>query len=98
MVAHVAGDGLLHVDDIVMADLVELVGGDPGLDVLADHGQHFGGQLARDLGLGDLCRGVDNDAGLHECAPVARGVSCSATFKSRPPACSARTSRRQIWL
>ena len=36
-------DRLLHIDGVIVADLVQLVGGDPGFDVFGDHSQLFGG-------------------------------------------------------
>src|SRR5574337_490235 len=41
-VAHVGRNRTLHVDDVVVGDLVDLLGGDAGLDVVLQHGQHFG--------------------------------------------------------
>ena len=46
-VAHIGRDRLLDLDDVVVADPVQLIGGDPGDHVLADHVQHVGGQAAR---------------------------------------------------
>ncbi len=45
-VADVGRDRLLHVDDVVVADAVQLGGGDAGLDVGSDDVEHFGGQAA----------------------------------------------------
>ena len=42
------GDGLLHVDDVVVAEGIQFVCGDARLDVGGDHLQHVGGQLAGD--------------------------------------------------
>src|SRR5690606_40285345 len=41
-VAHVGGYRLLHVDDVLVADVVQLLGADPGLDVRGDDLQHLG--------------------------------------------------------
>ena len=46
-VVEVRGDGLLHLHDVVVAEAVELVGGDPGFHMLADHVEHLGGEAAR---------------------------------------------------
>ncbi|MNJ72496.1 hypothetical protein D3C77_691530 [compost metagenome] len=59
MVVERGGDGLLNVDDIVVADAIQLLGGDPGLDVGLDHFQHLGGQAAGDAHLLDFFRGLD---------------------------------------
>ena len=37
MVVQRSGGGLLFVDGVVVANLVQLVGGDAGLDVRSDH-------------------------------------------------------------
>ena len=37
---------MLHIDDVVVADAVELVGADAGRHVLADHVEHVGRQRA----------------------------------------------------
>jgi hypothetical protein len=55
VVADVGRGGLLHLDDVVMADAVQFVGGDAGLDVLGHDVQHFGRQLPGHAGLGDFC-------------------------------------------
>src|SRR5690606_16385278 len=54
-------NGLLHVDDVVVADAVEFLGGDAGPDVLADHLQHFGGQAAGYAHLFDFIGSLDGD-------------------------------------
>ncbi|MNG99861.1 hypothetical protein D3C79_590410 [compost metagenome] len=54
-------DGLLDVDDIVVAQAVQLFGGDTGLDVFLDHFQHVGGQAASDAHLLDVFCGLDGD-------------------------------------
>ena len=60
-VAQAGGDGVLLVDDVVVADAVQFLGGDPGLDVLADHFQNFGGQAARFAHFRDVFRGFYGD-------------------------------------
>ena len=47
-VIEVRRDRVLHVDDVVVADAVELLGRDAGHHVLADHVEHLGGQAAGD--------------------------------------------------
>ena len=51
---------MLLVDDMVVTDAVQFLGGDPRLDVLADHFQDFGGQFARFAHFGDLFGGFDD--------------------------------------
>jgi hypothetical protein len=41
-------DGLLPIDDVVVADAVEFLGRNAGNHVLTDHVEHLGGQAARD--------------------------------------------------
>ncbi|MCY1440507.1 hypothetical protein D9M71_567860 [compost metagenome] len=70
-------DRLLDVDDIVVAQAVELFGGDAGLDVLFDHLQDFGGQAAGDAHLFDVFGGFDGDghcrlSTAHGCANILR--------------------------
>ncbi len=45
-VIEAGGDGLLHVDHKIMADLVEFLGADTGLHVGRDHFEDVGGELA----------------------------------------------------
>src|SRR5450830_1632277 len=102
VITDITGNGLLHVDDVIVAKLIQLVGGDPRLDVGRDHGQHLGGQFARRAGQGYFRLGIDLDAGFHCWAPGAawtwepweRSASAHSCFKSRPPASSARISKR----
>ncbi len=54
-------NGLLHVDDVVVADPVEFAGGDARLDVRPDHAQHLGGQPAGDTHFFDFLGGFDGD-------------------------------------
>ena len=49
---------MLYVDNIVVAQAIQFLGGDPGLDVFADHLQHFGGQAAGDAHLLDFLGGL----------------------------------------
>ena len=60
-VTQAGGDRVLLVDDVVVADAVQFLGGDPGLDVLADHLQDFGGQAARFAHFRDVFRGFYGD-------------------------------------
>lgn len=53
------GDGLLHVDDVVVAEGIQFVCGDARLDVGGDHDQHVGGQLAGDTHFFNLFRCLD---------------------------------------
>ena len=59
-IAQTGGDSMLLVDDMVVTDAVQFLGGDPRLDVLADHFQDFGGQFARFAHFGDLFGGFDD--------------------------------------
>ncbi len=69
VIADVGGNRLLHVDDVIVAQLVELVGGDAGLHVGRDHAQHVGRQRARDARHGDLGGRLDHvGALLHRAA------------------------------
>ncbi|MNO50457.1 hypothetical protein D3C76_408340 [compost metagenome] len=53
------GDGLLYLDDMVVAQGVQLVCGDASLDMGGDHDQHIGGQLAGNAHLFNLFRCLD---------------------------------------
>ena len=57
LVADVGRDRLLHVDDVLVGDAVELLGRDAGLDVLAHELEHLGGEAAGDAHLLDLLGG-----------------------------------------
>lgn len=52
----------LLVDDVVVADAVELFGGDARDDMRLDHLENFGSQTAGDAHFFDFIRGFDNDA------------------------------------
>ena len=58
-VAEVRRNGVLHIDDVVVADPVQLVGADPGGHVLADHVEHVGRQAPGNAQLFLLFRGLD---------------------------------------
>ncbi len=104
LVAHVGRDRALHVDDVVVAEAVELLGGDAGLHVRADHLQHLGREVPglarqRDL-LGRLQGTAMFIARPFAARPVARpdgraacgSLGAQAIARSSPPAISARTS------
>src|SRR5690606_2228991 len=61
-VADIGRHRALHLDDMVVADPVQLLGGRPGLDVRGDHFQHFGGQAAGDAHLLDFLGGLQVQA------------------------------------
>src|SRR3989344_636783 len=54
-------DGLLLVDDIVVTDLVQLIGGDARFDIFGNHFQHVGGQFAGDTHASDVLWGFEGD-------------------------------------
>ena len=51
----------LLVDDIVVADLVQLIGGNARLDMFGNHFQHIGGQFAGDAHFCDVLWGFEGD-------------------------------------
>ena len=57
---------LLHLDDEAIAEPVQLLGGDAGLDVFADHVEHVGGQAPGDAHFFLFCRGLNGDVSAHE--------------------------------
>ncbi|MNP18671.1 hypothetical protein D3C76_1111620 [compost metagenome] len=54
-------DGLLLVDDVVVADLVQLIGGNARFDMFSNHFQHIGGQFAGDAHFCDVLGGFEGD-------------------------------------
>lgn len=54
VIADIGRHGLLHMHDVIVAQPVQLVGGDAGFDVLANHVQHIGGQCAGAAQLGEF--------------------------------------------
>ncbi len=54
-------DGFLLVDDVVMADAVQLFGGHARLDVVGDHLQHIGGEFAGDTHFGDVLGSLEGN-------------------------------------
>src|SRR5690606_19859577 len=62
-VAHVGRDRALHVDDVVVADAVQFLGGHARLHERGDDLQHLGGQAAGDAHLLDFGRCLQVDHG-----------------------------------
>src|SRR5690606_23678591 len=56
-VTHVGRNRALHIDDVVMADAVQLFGGDTGLDVRGNDVEHLSRQAASDAHLFDFFGG-----------------------------------------
>src|SRR3546814_10770389 len=85
---------LLHVDDVVVADLVQLIGGHARFDVFGNHFQHIGGQFAGDTHASDVLGGfaVDGHTGrseehtseLQSLMRISYAVFCLKTKKTRP--------------
>src|SRR3546814_481916 len=61
-IADVGRDRALHIDDVVVADAVEFLGGDAGAHVLTDHLQHISGQTAGNTHFFDVLRGFDSNS------------------------------------
>lgn len=62
-------DRLLHVYGVVVADFVQLVGGDPGFDVFGDHSQLLGSQLAGNTHFFNLFGGFQSNAHIVDSSP-----------------------------
>ena len=73
VVADVGGNGLLLADDELVAEAVQLVGGDPGHDMGLDHVQHVGGQAAGNAHFLLFFRGLDRDGHLGRWRPAVSG-------------------------
>ena len=63
----------LHVDHVVMAQRVQLVGGDAGLDVRRDEVEHLAGEAASHAHLFDFFRRLDGNRHVNPCAINAAG-------------------------
>ena len=74
------GDAALHIHDVLVRELVELVGRDAGLHVWREHVQHFGSQLAGDPHALNIGCGLDSDrhAANYVTHPVKSRVSTGA--------------------
>src|SRR5471032_1325744 len=70
VITDVTGNGLLHIDDVVVAELVEVVGGDPRLDMRRNHRQHLGSQFASNARLRYLRRRIYWGVRFHDLAPA----------------------------
>ena len=46
VIADIGRHRLLHVDDVLVSDAIQLLGAHTGLDVILEHGQHFGRESA----------------------------------------------------
>src|SRR5690606_25732984 len=106
LVAEVGRGRLLDVDDVVVADAVELVGADAGLHVRRDDLQHLGRQAAGHAHLLDLVGGLEGDG--HASIIAERGALCPGGRVQRrtagprprgpagdgPPAAGSRECRR----
>ncbi len=60
-IADIGGNGVLALDDMLIADPVEFVRGDAGAHVLSDDIQHFRGQASRDAHFLDVICTFDGD-------------------------------------
>ena len=65
------GNGLLFIDDIVMAEAIQLIGGDARLNMGRDHFQHLGGETPGNAHFFDFFGGFNNNAHIF-CDFVAR--------------------------
>ncbi|MNN10471.1 hypothetical protein D3C81_1233940 [compost metagenome] len=65
VIANVGRHCFLHIDDVVVAQLIELISGDASLHMRHQHRQHFSGEFAGSTRLGDVGRGVDLDLVSH---------------------------------
>ncbi len=59
------GDGLLDFYHIVMAETIQLIGGDTGLDVGGDVIEDFRGQAASDAHFFDIGGSLESDGSGH---------------------------------
>ncbi|MCY1549930.1 hypothetical protein D9M68_861360 [compost metagenome] len=92
------GNRLLHIDDVVMADAIELFSGDAGLDVFADHFQHVGGQAAGNAHFLDFCGGFDGDGHIGSRAQTEKRAMLAASgrkpqSRQRASSCTPRVGR-----
>ena len=108
-----SGNRLLHVDDVVVTDVVQLVGGHAGLYVLFDHFQNFGGEATGHAHAGDVFSGLDGYAhGWRVLSYYHADLACrmdrtdcrvyqkpdrAAEAAGRPPGMSAFIWPRVIW-
>ncbi|MNI17218.1 hypothetical protein D3C73_705800 [compost metagenome] len=70
-ITDVAGNRLLHIDDVLVTQAVEFLSGDACLHMGCNHRQHFGGEHGRGAGSGDVRRGVDTHVRPHVRTPPA---------------------------
>ena len=63
-------DCLLHVDHVVVADAVELAGGDAGLDIGRNHFEHVGGEAAGDAHFFEFFGGVYGHESMEQSSSV----------------------------
>ena len=90
-VADIGRDGVLHVDDVVVADAVQFRRGRARLHMRGHHLQHFGGQAAGNAHLLDFFGGLGG-----ECHPgiiVDLAWFLNARVRCDLPACEGRSGR-----
>lgn len=58
-------DGVLFIDHVVMAQAIELVGGDAGLNMWGDEIEYFRAKSTGDAHFFDVGRGLDGDGRSH---------------------------------
>ena len=97
VVSDVGRGRLLHIDDMVVAQPVQLFGRHARLDVLRDHVEDLGGQRAGPAGHGDLFGGADCDESFGHHANSAKLTACTAVSLEWS-GCSAWMSSWQISL
>ncbi|MCY1237412.1 hypothetical protein D9M72_501060 [compost metagenome] len=101
-VAHVGGNGALHLHDVCVAEAVERFGAHAGHDVGLDHRQDLGGQLCGAPRHHQLFGGLEwNVVCHHQCLPFAGarglpgGAAVTVAAMSSPPESSAWISSWQ---
>ena len=62
VIAEAGGDRFLFINNVVVADAIQLAGADARFDVGFDHFQHFGGQAAGNAHFFDVFRCLDRDS------------------------------------
>lgn len=62
VVVEVGGDCVLFVNDVIVIDMVQFVGGDVWFDIWFDYFQYFGCQMVCDVYFFDVFRCFDRDS------------------------------------
>lgn len=92
VIADVGRNHFQLFDDIAIADIVQRLGADPGLDVGLDHGQHLGCKPTGDAQRHQVLLALEGYTAAHDATRSAAAISSNWTPRTTPWLFSALSS------